>query len=166
MEVTDYSAVVEADAAKDATGVYEVGYHLIPSLSESDVEGQASALVVALKKAGGSVIGERAPIKMNLAYALEKKVAGAKRSYNEAYFGWVAFEAPTASLKTIESVFAKEENVLRHLLVTTTGDTVAAVLADPLLDAASVPEELPEVAAEAEAGGVVESVGADSSEEV
>lgn len=163
--VADLSELVAAEGSKGTAGIYEVGYHLLPTIAEEDVDGEASSLKDILGKAGASIIGERAPVKIRLAYSIEKKEEGSKRSYDSAYFGWTAFEALGASLAVINGAFKANPSVLRHLLVATSRDAVAATLADPTLDA--ILEKDPEDAATAEdapsaPSEVVESVGADS----
>lgn len=163
MEITDLSALVDAGDDKGATQIYEVGYHLVPSVSDDDAEKEVAPLMKALKAASLEIIGERAPLRMPLAYDIDKKVDGVLRSYEEALFGWVAFECAPAMIADIDQAFKKHPSVLRHLVVKTNRDTVSAVLADPSLDAAMIKEVIAEPS-EAEAEGVVESVGADPEE--
>lgn len=160
VEYKDLSDLVAASGDSSAQGVYEVGYHLVPTLAEDDIEGAVAPLMKALHDAGATVIGERAPLLMRLAYGIDKKIDGVMRVYDEAYFGWVAFEAPRNAVADINEAFKKHEHVLRFLITTTDRETVAAVLADPSLDAAMAKEEREEVSEEG-AEGVVESVGAD-----
>lgn len=163
MEITDLSALVEAGDDKGATQIYEVGYHLIPSVSDDDAETEVAPLMKALKSASADVIGERAPLRMPLAYGIDKKVDGVLRTYDEALFGWVAFECAPAMISDIDQAFKKHPSVLRHLVVKTNRDTVSAVLADPSLDAAMVKEPV-SGASEDDSEAVVESVGADPEE--
>lgn len=160
VEYKDLSDLVAASGDQGAVSVYEVGYHIVPTVADTELDAAIRPLMDAVKAAGAEVVGERAPLPIRLAYSLEKKVDGVKRVFDEAYFGWVAFEAPRPAIAGIDAAFKKNPLVLRYLTTETKRETVAAVLADPSLDAAMVKEEMEEVS-EAPSEAVVESVGAD-----
>lgn len=139
----DFSVLVAPDDEKGLRRVYEIGYHIIPTVAEEDVEAEARSFVDAIRKNSTEIIGERAPSTVvPLAYAIEKKIDGARRLFESAYFGWVAFEAEPAAIAKINEIFKTHGAVLRHLTITTSRDAVAATLADPSLDAGgAVPQE-------------------------
>jgi len=163
-EFADLSEIVAEDGEKDTAGVYELGYHLVPTLGEGDVSAGAAVITELLKKTGANIIGERAPLSMRLAYPMEKKIDGAKQSFEQAYFGWVAFELHGTLLKEVDDALKAHAHILRHLIVKTERDAVAATLADPTLDvpAIEVVGEEEETKQEAPEDGTVESVGADT----
>lgn len=144
-EVTDISDLVAALDGKDETRAYEVGYHFLPTLDDTAIERELSALKDMLSKHKAEVFGERAPATIDFAYAIEKKIDGKRQSFNTGHFGWVAFEAAGTALKTIDEALKANTNVLRHIIVKTSRDSVAATLADPSLDVAA-----PEIAIEEE----------------
>jgi len=156
-EFTDISDLVAADDEKNTMQVYEVGYHVIPTLSEAEVAQTVASIAGALKKAGVDVVGQREPVLVDLAYAIEKKIEGTLRSFPTAYFGWVAFEVAPQAVTTIDEALKGEEHVLRHLIIKTSRDTVAAVLADPSLDVGS-PEVEEEVVSEGELDEALENL--------
>lgn len=160
-EVADLSALIGADAEKGARGVYEVGYHLLPTLSEDEVAVAVEGFMKALKDTEAEIIGERSGVRIPLAYAIEKKIEGTKYAFDSAYFGWVAFETDSTTLSVIDQGFKTHQFVLRHLLVKTTKDAVAATLADAELDVGAAKEEVVDTVEEA-TEGAVESVGADT----
>lgn len=133
-EAADFSALVAPDETKDTAQVYELGYHIIPTVPEDSITAEAEKVAGLLKQPGIEMIGERTPAMVPLAYTIEKVTGGTKRSYDSAYFGWVAFVAPPASLVGIEQAFRANEQVLRHIIIKTSRDAVAAQLADPSLD--------------------------------
>ncbi len=162
-EVVDLTGLVEEGRGDDATRVYEVGYHLAPTISEDELAGVAAGLTDAVRAQVGEVVGERAPHKVSLAYAIEKVIDGAKRVFDEAHFGWIAFEASVQTLPAIEQLFKAHPQVLRFIVLKTERDSVAATLADPTLDVLKADEEMPldEVVSSVSDEAVVESVGAD-----
>ncbi|MFQ5541109.1 MAG: 30S ribosomal protein S6 [Candidatus Paceibacteria bacterium] len=140
-DVADLSATVAADEGTDESRVYELGYHLLPTLDESAVGAVAEKIAGVLKDAGAEAVGERAPNRIDLAYAIEYEVEGKRRSFNSAYFGWIAFEATASALSGIEAALKTDGSILRFLLIKTTRDAVESALADPSLDAgAPAPE--------------------------
>jgi hypothetical protein len=58
----------ETDIDRDATRVYEVGYHIIPTVAEENIESIVSEIRSVIEKAGGSFIAEGAPSLIKLAY--------------------------------------------------------------------------------------------------
>ena len=137
-EAVDFSDVLVAEGDKDTHRVYEVGYHLLPTLSDEALSEAAASVVDLLKKADAEIIGERPPAKVQLAYAIEKKIDGARQSFDTAHFGWVAFEATGTALPELEQALKTNPNILRFILIKTSRDAVAATLADPSLDVAAL----------------------------
>lgn len=101
------------------TRIYEVGYLVLPNVTEEELPREVTALKDVLEKEGTSVIAEEFPKFRALAYPMQKRVSGALQTYTSAYFGWVKFEARVASAKTIERVFAESGKILRSILVKT-----------------------------------------------
>lgn len=153
------------DDDTNAVQVYEIGYHLIPTLSEDSLHSEVAPLKEALEKAGASVVGERMPVKIDLAYAIEKKLSGTKHRFSQGYFGWMAFEVSPSKLPSIDQAFKEHPHVLRHIAVATNRDLVAGVLANPALDVPPVSGgSLTEEIATGDDEKVIESVGADAEE--
>ena len=130
MNEMDVEEVGVVDTGGDDTlsSVYEIGYHLLPVLSEEEVPGVVSKLLEALKGEGAEFIGERFPSKMQLAYPISKRVNSKKTNYNEAYFGWVAFEVTRDVIAKIKTMLDANLNVLRYLIVVTNREAIAAAM--------------------------------------
>ncbi|HUD02761.1 MAG TPA: hypothetical protein VMR46_01925 [Candidatus Paceibacterota bacterium] len=97
--------------------IYEIGYHLIPTLTEEEVV----VAVNALRKALGSaeIIKDVAPVKIPLAYVIERRGQGKREKYAEAYFGFIKFAIDKENIGAIEQYLRATHEVLRHLLVET-----------------------------------------------
>ena len=99
--------------------IYELGYHLIPILGEEDVEKEREALVATITTLNGEIIDEEKPSLINLAYTMYKVVNNKKSAYDQAYFGWIKFRLSPEELENVKKDVEREDNILRHLLITT-----------------------------------------------
>ncbi len=155
---------LESLASVDDTGaddespssVYEIGYHLLPNLSEEEVSATVAGIMEVLKKNGAAFVGDRFPSKIPLAYSIPKRVTGKVLRFNEAYFGWVAFEISREAVLKIKEALDGNKSVLRFLIVRTDRDAVAAALSGATATAAVRPVgDIGKPKREAEAGGEV-----------
>ncbi|MEK7185254.1 MAG: 30S ribosomal protein S6 [Patescibacteria group bacterium] len=104
--------------------VYEVGFVLMPSMSEEKVAEKASFIRGIIEKAGGEVITEDFPKLMPLAYPMDKMIDSAKQVFKEAYFGWVKFEMPAVAIAGVEKEVSVIQEVLRFLIVKTLRENI------------------------------------------
>lgn len=122
-------SLFEADTASEGeTAIYEIGYHLLPTLSESDAKAAVKDLTDLLKKSGASIVGEKEPVKIDLAYTIQKRIGGRLTPIKETHFGWVAFELPVSELPMIKTFMDANTSVVRYLLISTTAEEVKAFL--------------------------------------
>lgn len=104
---------------EDRTSVYEIGY-LLAGLPEDRVAADAAGVKEIIAKNGGEVIAEEAPKHERLAYTMRKKtVSGSYDTYDEAYFGWIKFEASPSKLEAMKKAVEAFPTVLRMLAITT-----------------------------------------------
>ncbi|MDO8523652.1 MAG: 30S ribosomal protein S6, partial [bacterium] len=104
-ETDELESVVNIDEAEGdevSSSVYEIGYHMVPNLSEEEVTAAVAGIMEILKKNGAAFVGDRFPSKIPLAYAIPKRVTGKVSRFIEAYFGWVAFESPREAIAKIK----------------------------------------------------------------
>lgn len=113
--VSDSSSVEEQKEAR----IYEVGFLVVPSVTEEELPREVTALKDALEKEKATIISEEFPKLRALAYPMQKRVGGGYQKYQNAYFGWVKFEVSAESAKRIEQAFKQSEKVLRYILVKT-----------------------------------------------
>lgn len=104
--------------------VYEVGFVLMPSMSEEKVAEKASFIRGIIEKAGGEVISEDFPKLMPLAYPMDKMIDSTKQVFKEAYFGWVKFEMLASAVVGVEKEVSAIQEVLRFLIVKTLRENV------------------------------------------
>jgi len=107
------------DTKTEKATVYEVGYHIVPTVSPENLPKEVDAIKAILGKVGAKVISEEGPKMISLSYPM-LKVVGPKRDYFEtAYFGWVKFEAEPAAAVELKKALDLSEKVLRFIIVKT-----------------------------------------------
>lgn len=156
----------QANTPKDSRPLYEIGFHVVPTVEESKVGDIVEQLKKEVAKAGGELVGEKFPQKMVLAYVVERSLAGASseagkhEKYTESYFGWIRFVTEErAGIPSVEDHLRKDKNILRYLLVQTLpeeaqaprravfssnrleGETIKKPVASPEAPVAEVSEE-------------------------
>ncbi len=110
------------------TPVYEVGFHLVPTVGEEGLP----AAVEAIRKALGDVeiIKESFPAKMTLAYTVERPVGGKREKYTQSYFGWVKFalkpEAGREGIPTLQDALRAMQSILRFIVIETVREDISA----------------------------------------
>ena len=112
-------------SAEGMQPIYEIGYHLIPTLTEDNV----AAAVAGLRKALGDaeIIKDLAPVKIPLAYIIERRGQGKREKYAEAYFGFIKFAIDKENIGAIEQYLRSTHEVLRHLLIETVREDTSFV---------------------------------------
>jgi ribosomal protein S6 len=107
----------------DTRPIYEIGYHLVPTLAEDAVAGEVAKIRAMLGDA--EIITDEAPKKMTLSYIIERPGAGRREKYGEAYFGFIKFAIDKEHINDIETKLRAMREVLRYLLVQTVREEVA-----------------------------------------
>lgn len=101
---------------KDAQ-VYELGYLLLPSLTDESLSSAVNAIKGIIKKAGASELDSENPLGIDLAYTMSKSIGARKYVVNEAYIGWVKFEGEPNCVAEINEALKALDEVLRFLVV-------------------------------------------------
>lgn len=97
--------------------VYELGYLVLPSVTEDNIPKVVSTIVSTIEKAGGKTLDSELPFLETLAYSMSKTVGARKYVVNEAYIGWMKFEAEPSAVEEIKAGIEKIEEILRFLLI-------------------------------------------------
>jgi len=109
--------------------VYELGYHILPTVVTDDLEGEVTKVRSAIEKRGGSFISEGTPEMTTLAYPMFVNNGGKQTKYEQAYFGWMKFEMkPEEAVALADEDMAANTQVLRHILIKTTREETRAQL--------------------------------------
>lgn len=116
--------------------VYELGFHLVPTIGEDEVAVQFSHLKSLIEKRGGQFIAEEMPKFKNLAYPISKTVKAQKKSHLSSYFGWVKFEINPEEIIPLEKEIKAFGPMLRFLLIKTVAEnTFLGAVAEIKFDA-------------------------------
>mgnify|MGYP000272859756 CR=1 FL=1 len=106
-------------STKEGFKVYELGIHLLPTLSEADVQVEFSKIKAQIEKLDGEFISESLPRMFSLAYEIPKTIKAVKRWYETAYFGWVKFELEAKNLAAFDKFVKELDHTLRYILIKT-----------------------------------------------
>jgi ribosomal protein S6 len=122
MSETAQAVEASTQAPADKSPIYEIGFHIVPTVAEEAV----GEVVEKIKKSLGSeveIVAEGVPVRMRLAYQIERATQGKREKYTESYFGWVKFalkgEEVGTQVGAIEQSLRATREVLRYLLVET-----------------------------------------------
>lgn len=113
--------------------IYEVGYHIIPTVKEEDVEKIVGEIRGVVEKAGGSFIAEGAPALTRLAYPMSTLEGEKHVEHDRGYFGWIKFEAVVSVVHTLDEALKKNSNLLRHIIFLTVREDTRAKMKAPVL---------------------------------
>ena len=113
---------------KDTKLVYEVGFHLVPALSEGDAAALAGKIRAAIEKMGAAIFASEEPKRFKLAYRIERSEGGKRGKYTESWFGWMKFDGEEelrAEMPELKKQLTGQADILRYLLIETVRETAA-----------------------------------------
>jgi len=106
--------------------IYEIGYHILPTIDEQNVPSIVSSLKEEVEKAGGVFVMEEFPTRISLAYPMSKVVDGKRTRFDGAYFGWMKFELLRENIESLKKAFDDHKDILRFLLIETVREDTRA----------------------------------------
>jgi len=113
------SASSQAKPIGDGRPVYEVGFHVVPTVEEGNVGAVLEAIRTEITKGNAEIITEQFPQKIALAYTIERAVAGKREKFSSAYFGSIKFAIEREHIPALEAMLRSTTNILRYLLAET-----------------------------------------------
>jgi len=125
----------DADVADDVliTRIYEVGYHIIPTVTEENVEKMVGDIRAQIEQGGGSFIAEGAPTLMRLSYNMPAKEGDKWVEHDRGYFGWLKFESTIPVAQALEEALKTNPGIMRHMLFQTVREETRARMKAPTL---------------------------------
>ena len=99
--------------------VYEVGYLLVPSLREEDLDSEINAMNQLIEQLGGSHIAGDQPQLIDLAYDMVRVIDNKNYKFSQGYFGWIKFTLAPSALAEVKAALEKNTNIIRFLLIST-----------------------------------------------
>lgn len=88
---------------------YELAYHLMPELDETELPGKVAELEKIITQNGGNVLKSQEPKKKHLSYPIKGK--------HYANFGFMEFEVAPENLEKINADVKLHDDILRYLLI-------------------------------------------------
>lgn len=128
--------VLSEETSSDSESVariYEIGYTIVPSVKEEDIEKIVGTIRSEIEKKGGSFIAEGAPSMIRLAYAVAAEEGGKRVEHDRAYFGWIKFEGIVETARELEELLKHNANVLRSIVFRTVREDTRAKMKAPQL---------------------------------
>jgi ribosomal protein S6 len=113
---------------------YEVGYLLLPTTAETEVEKEVTILKSAIETAGGALHSDAYPEYIDLAYTMEKTVGSKKSKYSQGYFGWIKFTIDPSAVAVLTKALDGNLALIRYILIKTNVDNTI-VFKKPKIDA-------------------------------
>ncbi len=111
--------IKEVEKGEKENRIYEIGYHIVSSVTEEELPREVTSLKDILDKEKAGIISVEFPRLRPLAYSMQKRVSGGYQTYTNGYFGWIKFETTPESALRIDESLKKNEKVLRYLLIKT-----------------------------------------------
>jgi ribosomal protein S6 len=108
--------------------IYEVGYHVSPSVKEEDVEKVVAEVRGAIEQSGGAFIAEGAPSQMKLSYPISVRHGERYSEYDRASFGWIKFETTTEGAAQVDAALKGHVSIIRHIVFRTVREDTRAKL--------------------------------------
>lgn len=114
--------------------IYEVGYLIVPTVSEGELPREVTTLKDTLDKEKAVTISEEFPKLRALAYTMQKRAGEKYEKHSNGYFGWVKFDAQPEAIRRIEALLKRAEKVLRFLVIKTVRENTMTVPRAPRLE--------------------------------
>lgn len=106
--------------------VYEVGYLLVPEISEEELPAVYGNLKELVSSFDGNIISDEIPTMINLAYTMQKTVQNVRSKYNAAYFGWIKFHMEAGKVLNLKKKLDQDGKVIRFLIIKTIKENTVA----------------------------------------
>jgi len=151
---------------------YELAFHVLPTVAEGEVSAVFDKIKAGITKIGGTLTGEEAPARFDLAFDIVQFLEGRNRKFSSAYFGWVRFTLEPAKLAEVTEMVDGTKELLRHLLIRLSKVEEEnpfmfhPAIASRVVETIIVEEEAPEVVAVEDAEEKVEEDGEVKADEV
>ena len=118
--------------------IYEVSFIFDNKLDEGAALEKGNAIKQSIATLGGSFISEEAPYMRELAYEMIRVQNNVNVRFNEGYFGWIKFEAPSTGVKSLEKTLKDDEQVVRFLVVKTVSENTVYTKRAPVIKAETI----------------------------
>lgn len=102
---------------KDTGNLYEVGFHVLPTLTEEEAIAELASVTSFIEKSGGVIKKSHNPQMRELSYEMTKVISGKKQNFGNAYFGHLVFQIEPGFVGSVRKDIEILPNVLRALIL-------------------------------------------------
>ena len=106
--------------------IYEVGYLLVPTISEEDLSVHYGNLKELVASTGGDVVSDEMPKMIDLAYPMFKTLQNVRNKFTSAYFGWVKFSMDPEKTLDLKKKLDLDPSIIRFLMIKTVKENTIA----------------------------------------
>jgi len=108
----------------EAGNLYEVGFHVLPNLTEEEAVAELTNVTAVIEKNGGVVKKTHNPQMRELSYEMVKLISGKKQYFANAYFGHVVFNIEPNLVQKMSKEIEVLPNILRALTLEITPESL------------------------------------------
>jgi ribosomal protein S6 len=106
--------------------VYELAYHVVPTLSEDKVMDEVTKLKALFEGQGGVFISEEAPKFMDLQYEMRVTINNKNERFVNSYFGWMKYEVSPEGAVFVNESLKRSETIFRYIVLKTVKENTIA----------------------------------------
>jgi ribosomal protein S6 len=106
--------------------VYEVGYLLVPTISEEEMPALYGNLKELISSFGGVPVSDDMPKMIDLAYPMFKTLQNVRTKFDTAYFGWFKFMMDGDKVLELKKKLDLDLNIIRSLIIKTVKENTIA----------------------------------------
>jgi len=124
--------IIEENTSNDVgadtnSRVYELGYLLVPTISEENLPVMYGNIKELVSSFSGELISDEMPKMIPLAYSMVKVISNVRNKFNTAYFGWIKFTMDSDKVLELKKKLDLDPNFIRFLILKTVKEnTIAA----------------------------------------
>ncbi len=119
---------MDTEVKNEANGkqVYELGYLLVPTLTEENFPVVYNSIKDLVSSFEGEYISEEMPKMIPLAYQMVKVVSNIRHKFTTGYFGWIKFTMDKEKIGELKKKLDLDPNVIRFLILKTVKENTMA----------------------------------------
>ena len=106
--------------------IYEVGYLLVPTITEENVPVIYDKLKQLVLSFGGEIVSDEMPKMIPLAYTMLKVVQNVRSKWSNAYFGWIKFSMDPEKVGEFKKKLNLDSEIIRFLIIKTVKENTIA----------------------------------------
>jgi len=120
---------------------YEIGYILLPTISEDNLAEELGKIIGVVESHGGKLHKSDLPKMTDLSYEVSKDIERDRHKFESAYFGFVTFEVDSSNISKIKEELEKNLSIIRFLLITIPNEMLVPPVMQKKVASTQTPKE-------------------------